>query len=281
LNLHPTPKLSGCPTTVSLAKQIGYVAHFVITVVGAWSCSAASPTSQCPAAFFRGAAPAIRNPHVAAGTHEICYQAFAVLASDASRTGLWSAEHLTRDGIGAARTLGKRYGRWHADVHLSGIGRASPRDYTNSGYDRGHLSPSGDMPTPEADAETFTMANVAPQIPHLNRGSWEQAESKTRDIAVFLGETWVVTGVLFEGARVQQIGGGTLVPTSFYKALLMPGRGAAVYVATNEITPQWQVISLRALEQRSGVDVFPAVSDAVKSTVAELPMPGARRRRSH
>ena len=118
-------------------------------------------------------------------------------------------------------------------------------------------------------------------MPHLNRGSWEQAESKTRDIAVYLGETWVVTGVLFEGATVQQLASGVLVPTSFYKALLMPGRGAAVYVATNENTPKWQVISLRALEQRSGVDVFPALSDAVKATAAELPMPGVHRRRSY
>jgi endonuclease G len=209
------------------------IARFTLAIFFAsWSCSTAASAEQCSATFFRGIAPVIRNSHVAAGTHEICYQAFAVLASDASRTGLWSAEHLTRGAIEAARAMGGRHGRWHADAHLSGIGRTSPHDYTNSGYDRGHLSPSGDMPTFEADAETFTMANVAPQVPHLNRGSWEQAESKTRDIAVYLGETWVVTGVLFEGATVQQLASGVLVPTSFYKALLMPGRGAAVYVAT-------------------------------------------------
>ena len=235
--------------------------------------------SECFTSFYRGAAPVITSPRLEHGTRELCYQSFAVLASSLSHTGLWSAEHLTRGNIEAARALGGRYGRWHADIHLSAAERAVPRDYTNSGYDRGHLSPSGDMPTPAADAETFTMANVAPQLPHLNRGSWEQAESLTRDIAVFVGETWVVTGVLFEGANVQQIGNGVLVPTAFYKALLIPGRGAAVYVATNEAMPRWQVISLLALKQRSGVDAFPTLSTSIKNTAAELPMPGARHRR--
>lgn len=243
---------------------------------------AALPASAtpCPEVFFHGAAPVIASPRLAAGTHELCYQSFAVLASGLSRTGLWSAEHLTRSSIEAARALGGRHGHWHADANLAASERAAPKDYTNSGYDRGHLSPSGDMPTPETDAETFTMANVAPQVPHLNRGSWEQAESLTRDIAVYTGETWVVTGVLFEGANVQQIGNGVLVPTAFYKALLMPGRGAAAYVATNAATPRWQVISLAELKRRSGVDVFPALPPSVKATAAELPMPGARRRRA-
>lgn len=70
------------------------------------------------------------------------------------------------------------------------------------------------------------------------------------------------------------------MPTAFYKALLMPGRGAAAYVATNEATPAWQVISLVDLKRRSGVDVFPALAATVKATAAKLPMPGDRRRRS-
>ncbi|UAJ12061.1 DNA/RNA non-specific endonuclease [Glacieibacterium megasporae] len=209
----------------------------------------------------------------------VCYQSFATTASPISRTGLWSAEHLTRGGVEAARGLGARYGRWHADAHLRPDQQASPKDYTNSGYDRGHLSPSGDMPTPDADAETFTMANVAPQVPHLNRGSWEQAESMTRDIAVYLGETWVVTGVLFEGNELRRIGGNVLVPTAFYKALLMPGRGAAAYVATNEPVPRWSVVSIVELRRRSGVDVFPRLAADVAASAAVLPMPGDHRRR--
>lgn len=255
--------------------------RLVAAFAAGWLAVAAVPAgaTQCPAMFFRGSAPVILNARLAAGSHEICYQTFATTASALSRTGIWSAEHLTRDKVAAARAMGGRHGRWHADAHLSGDDRASPKDYTNSGYDRGHLSPSGDMPTPDADAETFTMANVAPQVPHLNRGSWEQAESLTRDIAVYLGEIWVVTGVMFEGSDLLQIGRGVLVPTSFYKALLMPGRGAAVYVATNDQSPRWEVISVAELKRRSGIDVFPAVAIDLKTKAADLPMPGARRRR--
>lgn len=277
--VRPRPRVRTVRRESTLVLRL--IAGTLASALAATLTAAPASATPCPVVFFHGATPVIGSPRLAAGTHELCYQSFAVLTSGVSRTGLWSAEHLTRGGIEAARALGSRHGRWHADANLAASERAAPKDYTNSGYDRGHLSPSGDMPTPDADAETFTMANVVPQVPHLNRGSWEQAESLTRDIAVYTGETWVVTGVLFEGANVRQIGNGVLVPTAFYKALLMPGRGAAAYVATNEATPRWQVISLDELKRRSGVDVFPALSAAVKATAAELPVPGARRRRTH
>ena len=235
--------------------------------------------TPCPAQFFRGNAPVILNPHLADNTREICYRSFSVSASALSRTGLWSAEHLTRTNIAMARNMVSRHGHWHADTHLRASERADPKDYTNSGYDRGHLSPSGDMPTLDADAETFTMANVAPQVAHLNRGSWERAENLTRDIATYLGEAWVVTGVIFKGKNLRQIAGGVLVPTSFFKALLMPGRGAAAYVATNEAQPKWEVISIAELTRRSGIDAFPALAASVKTTAATLPTIGARRPR--
>lgn len=257
--------------------------HFVVlslAVSFSWS-GPSSARSLCPTFFVNGVEPVITNARLAIGTQKVCYSSFSLAASGRSRTGLWSAEHLTRASIEAARQLPGRHGRWHADAHLSGDAGAMPRDYTNSGYDRGHLSPSGDMPTAEADAETFSMANVAPQAPHFNRGSWEQAESLVRDIAVYVGETWVVTGVLFEGAHVQKIGSRVLVPTAFYKALYMPGRGAAAYIATNQLEPQWQVVSIAALRLRAGVDPYPSLSETIKTHATELPLPGARRRGRH
>ena len=49
-------------------------------------------------------------------------------------------------------------------------------DYTNSGYDRGHLCPNDDY-----GCETYYMSNVVPMTPNFNRGKWKIAEKYIRD----------------------------------------------------------------------------------------------------
>lgn len=38
-----------------------------------------------------------------------------------------------------------------------------------AGYDRGHMSPNGDMGTPEAKQLSFSLANIIPQETKLSR----------------------------------------------------------------------------------------------------------------
>ena len=50
-------------------------------------------------------------------------------------------------------------------------GSATLADYKRSGYDRGHLTPAGDMVfSKEAMSETFYMSNMCPQAAAFNRG---------------------------------------------------------------------------------------------------------------
>jgi len=59
------------------------------------------------------------------------------------------------------------------------------RDYTNSGYDRGHMAPNGDFnDTYEHAVMTFFIANIWPQNPSLNRSAWLKTENETRRLAV-------------------------------------------------------------------------------------------------
>jgi len=59
------------------------------------------------------------------------------------------------------------------------------RDYTRSGYDRGHMAPNGDFnDTYEHAAMTFFIANIWPQTPTLNRVEWLKTENETRRLAV-------------------------------------------------------------------------------------------------
>ena len=54
-----------------------------------------------------------------------------------------------------------------------------PESYAGSGYDRGHMAPSQDMQYDlEVSRQSFWMANIIPQTPRLNRGSWKGLESR-------------------------------------------------------------------------------------------------------
>jgi len=65
-------------------------------------------------------------------------------------------------------------------------GYSLPRhsDFTNSGFDRGHMAPNADFnDTYENALMTFFIANVWPQTPHVNRVEWLAAEVETRRLA--------------------------------------------------------------------------------------------------
>ncbi|MCL2759075.1 MAG: DNA/RNA non-specific endonuclease [Treponema sp.] len=58
------------------------------------------------------------------------------------------------------------------------------RDYTNSGYDRGHMAPNADFnDTYENALMTFYIANIWPQTPNVNRVEWLKTENETRRLA--------------------------------------------------------------------------------------------------
>ena len=59
------------------------------------------------------------------------------------------------------------------------------RDFTSSGYDRGHMAPNADFnDTYENALMTFFIANIWPQTPEINRVQWLKTENETRRLAV-------------------------------------------------------------------------------------------------
>ena len=233
--------------------------------------------AQAPAClrFFPGGeAPALVNARLAQRTTLLCNDAYAVLASGVTHGALWSAEHPTTASLEAARGT-PREGQFHPEGRLPWADQAQLDDYRRSGYDRGHMTPSGDMPDEAAQQQTFSLANMVPQTAALNRGVWEGIESAVRDLAVREGELYVVTGPVFEGQELKSVGpDGVLVPSSTWKAVYDPrAGGAGAYVCTNTVTPSCDVVSVAALVRLTGVDPFPALPARVKDTVTTLPAP--------
>lgn len=237
-------------------------------------------TPPCANQFWKGEAPVLLNPKLALKTQQICYSGFALLHTGVTRTALWSAEHLTQERVSAARTMA-RINSFHPDPNLAPDQRADLSDYARSGFDRGHMAPSGDMPDPKSQEESFSLANMIPQDPDNNRHLWGAIETSVRDLTEREGELYIVTGPVFEGENLKSLNARVLVPTRIYKAIYDPRRnGAAAYVTPNSEGYNWDVVSIARLQEIAGLDPFPALPSDVKSVAMNLPSPLQRPRRN-
>lgn len=210
-------------------------------------------------------------------TAMVCATGFAVLHSGLTKGPLWASERLTAARVRDSREM-IRDSEFFAEPSLPPRERSENADYARSGYDRGHLAPSGDMPDPDQQQESFTLANVVPQHAESNRKLWRDIESAVRREAIRRGEVIVVTGALFEGGRLQSIGRNVLVPTSLYKAVLDPRTNeAAAYVAPNAPGYDYRIVSIEQLREMTGIDAFPARKGL---RPMRLPAPAPLRQRS-
>lgn len=81
------------------------------------------------------------------------------------------------------------------------------KDYTGSGFDRGHMAPAADNQCsgPDAMKECFYFSNMTPQYGSLNRGDWKTLEMKTRELAQSQDSVRIWTGSVGESKKVQRL----------------------------------------------------------------------------
>ena len=239
-----------------------------------------SAKSACPHFFVQGSEPRILNPKLALNIRQLCFSSFAVGYSPVSRTPLWSAEHLTRESLARAKGL-KRVNAFHEESRLPISERSFLSDYAKSGFDRGHMSPSADQPSEQAQQDSFSLANMVPQNPNNNRHLWEGIESATRTRVKSAGDLYVITGPLFIGSSVDQLHGRVMVPTHLFKIIYDPAQGAAsAYLVLNKDTEEYSVISLEELSKIAGIDFLPMLNSNVQRVKIELPTPTPHHQRS-
>lgn len=226
--------------------------------------------SSCPDHYAGGRAPEIRNPKLAVATRELCYGVFGVMHSGVTRTPLWSAENLRAENIEAAQGL-RRDNAFHPEERLPRGQRAELMDYARSGYDRGHMTPNGDMPDRTTQRESFTLANMVPQDGDHNRHIWAPIEGAVRKMAKKEGQLYVITGPAFLGASVKKVG-NVLVPTHLYKVVYSPRQQrAAAYFTENRAGADIQVIPVAELERIVGIEFLPALTTPQKERMLALP----------
>jgi endonuclease G len=128
------------------------------------------------------------------------------------------------------------------------------------------MAPAGDMTTPQAMEQSFSLANMVPQAPVHNRGTWAQSvERATRKFAARAGgDVYVITGPVFAPTIAQSpsIGPGKVhVPAYLFKLVYdeASNRAWAYWQANADATRGSQPISYAELVLRTGVVFLPGV----------------------
>lgn len=146
---------------------------------------------------------------------------YSLAYNDDNHTANWVSWHVGSEDLGTVER-----GKFMPDRDLpSGYRAVTPRDYTRSGYDRGHLCPSADRTANYEDNDAvFTMTNIVPQAPGNNQGPWKFLEDYGRDQVRSGKELYVIAG----GAGRKSGSKGTIgkktkiaVPETMWKVMLI------------------------------------------------------------
>ena len=151
------------------------------------------------------------------------------------------------------------------------------KEYTGSGWDRGHMCPAGDNKYHwRAMNESFYMTNICPQNHNLNRGDWKELEEACRRWAE-VEPVYIVCGPI--NYRTPKYGyiGKTFkirIPDAFFKVVLtgmQSGKPRAIgFIYKNEAGNNKRdkyVNSIDEVERITSMDFFPALPDDVENRV--------------
>ncbi|MFN3589226.1 MAG: DNA/RNA non-specific endonuclease [Spirosomataceae bacterium] len=144
-------------------------------------------------------------------------------------TANWVSWTINRTDLGTS----ERQNDFRPDTSLpAGWYQVKTSDYTNSGFDRGHLCPSADRTASEEDnSATFLMTNIVPQSPRLNRFVWANLEEYCRDLVRAGYFVNVLAGVYGKGGegslgRKEALSAGVVIPERMYKLVIAVPSGS-------------------------------------------------------
>ncbi len=189
----------------------------------------------------------------------------------------WVAYELSAEELNAPRV--PRTDRFNPDYNVSSRS-AFYRDYSGSGFTRGHLAPAADMAFDTlAMRESFYMSNVSPQVRPFNNGIWRELEEQTRDWAREWHRLYIVTGPVLNDKLNMRIGENKVtVPDLFYKILVDPDEPdvkSIAFIIPNALSDKPlldYVVSIDSVETLTGIDFFPLLGERIseRSIVTSL-----------
>lgn len=202
-------------------------------------------------------------------------------------TANWVSWHLDEAWFGDA----PRQNDFRADTSLpAGWFQVSHSDYTNSGFDRGHVCPSADRTLSVDDnSNTFFMTNMMPQAPNNNRIAWANLENYCRSMLSGGYEIYIISGGYGSGGDgsngyATTIANGQInVPSNTWKVIMIlpDGENDVDRVTSNtrviavdmpnsqNVVSDWTQYktSVDDLEAITGYDFFDLVPDAIEDVI--------------
>lgn len=158
--------------------------------------------------------PAIKN-----SDEILVYSGFVVNYNNDRLIPNWVAYELTANEVEGTIPRAKRF-----SMDLSYKKKQAMReDYSNSGWDKGHMAPAADMKwSQNAMNESFYLTNICPQNHNLNGRDWQDLEKRCRALAQMYGKVWIVCGPVIHTNKYGTIGPQNVtVPDAFFKAILI------------------------------------------------------------
>jgi endonuclease G len=192
----------------------------------------------------------------------------------------WASWQVNRSWLG--RT--ERQNDFRPDGGLpKGVYQVTPNDYTDSGYDRGHMVPSADRTRSRQDnSATFLMSNIFPQTEANNRGPWRELENYCRDLIYQQGKSLYIIGGTY-GQRDTLAQGRVTIPSRLWKVIVIfegePPTADQVTADTETVAvdipnsarvdEQWQtyLTAIDRIELATGYDLLSAVPLEVQTSI--------------
>lgn len=167
----------------------------------------------------------------------------------------------------------QRSNKFWTDSDVEGC--ADYKDYSRSGFDRGHLCPAGEQKwSPQAMHNSFVMTNICPQRHELNSGAWKTLEDKERLWANRDSILVIAAGPIYYSPNPATIGFSKVaVPDAFFKVLLAPLANpmrAIAFVYPNMKCPgnmSNYATNVDEVERITGLDFFSSLPDDIENEI--------------
>jgi endonuclease G len=225
-------------------------------------------------------------------TEYVTKDGYVLLHSDRDKIPVWVSEHLNASQLTGPAV---RRDNFFPEPSLQPGKRSERADYARSGFDQGHQAPAADFKSDQhLMDDSFSLANMSPQCPNLNRIIWSHLEDKFRGWIGTRGSGYIITGPIFYDPKEDDsttadgvvdhavIGHGVAVPTHFYKILMATnstGKWESIaFVLPNIKTVQvedWPhyLVSIDWIEDHTGLNFMPDLNAAEEKRLERTASP--------
>lgn len=227
--------------------------------------------------FFGGVQPKTREKVTV-----VAYTAYTVGYSEKCKAALWSA-YTVNDTQKAPEKVSRKGFPFFKEERTEA--QVTTKDYVRTGYSRGHLTPFATIAYSfgkDSSKETFSMANMVPQLQEHNAGIWSQLEEAvggvrtagefTPGLTQKTAQIWVYTGPVFskKGPFKTISTRKIMVPTSLWKAAIWVtpsgAKRACAWIIPHErgLDPSEfmaYATTLKQVQKQTGVNIVPDDQD--------------------